>query len=252
LRSEVQVEDRFPDVQPGARQIAASRGEGMLISDQKSFIFVHIYKTGGSSLTRLLGPYVEESYRNPVTRTEGDGWQGTWHYRGRQHDMLSALRTDPAWRENPDLSRFRICTVVRNPYSWALSVWNDFYRRAEDAPDWFNFLFPKRTFHDFCRAMKAASLGLNPAVWGSYPQLNFIADAQLRPAFVARFERLGADVRRLLDLLDIPFSEMPHEIPNCPDERIEPMSFYDDESLAIVNALFVDDFREFGYPMVMC
>src|SRR6266700_1778444 len=49
----------------------------MLISDHKKFVFVHIYKTGGSSITRLLGPHVDDRYRAPVTRVEGDGWQGT-------------------------------------------------------------------------------------------------------------------------------------------------------------------------------
>ena len=64
----------------------------MLISDHKHFIFVHIYKTGGSSITRLLGPHVDERYRAQVTRVEGDGWQGTWHYRGQQHAELQQRR----------------------------------------------------------------------------------------------------------------------------------------------------------------
>jgi hypothetical protein len=221
----------------------------MLISDQKNFIFIHIYKTGGSSLTRLLCPFVDEKYRMTKTRLQGDGWQGTWHYAGRQHQRLATLRDDPIWRGR-DLSRYRVCTVVRNPYSWALSVWNDFYRRIEDAPAWFNDLYPERSFRDFCRMINAARLEINPDVWGSYTQQSFVADREIRPAFIARFERIEEDTMKLLAMLDVPFAGMPHEIFNNPDERSDPTRFYDAESLAIVNSIYETDFLAYGYPMI--
>jgi hypothetical protein len=217
----------------------------MLISDSKKFIFVHIYKTGGSSLTRLLGPYVEERYRSANPRLEGLGWQGTWHYRGRQHARLSTLTSDPLWTD-ADLAQYRICTVVRNPYTWALSVWNDFYRAEADAPPWFSASYPTRQFIEFCRAMKAARLRHDPEIWGSYPQSSFISDAGLAPAFIGRFEHLTEDIARMLEFLDIPNSEVPHETSNNPAERSNPFAFYDAESLSIVNELFADDFRAFG------
>src|SRR3974390_1974627 len=127
----------------------------MLISDAKNFIFVHIYKTGGSTITKLIGPYVDERYRASVPRFDGDGWQGTWHYRGQQHAKLETLRSDPEWRDR-NLTKYRICTVVRNPYTWALSVWNDFYRKESDAPPWFKTLYPSRGFVEYCRMIKAA------------------------------------------------------------------------------------------------
>ncbi|MCB1434457.1 MAG: sulfotransferase family 2 domain-containing protein [Alphaproteobacteria bacterium] len=218
----------------------------MLISDSKRFIFVHIFKTAGSSLTRLLGPYVDEAHRSAVTRTEGPGWQGTWHYRGKQHAPLKALRTDARWKDR-DLAPYRVCTIVRNPYSWSLAVWNDFYRREEDAPDWFNERHPGRSFPDFCRAMMAARRDGQEAVWGSFAQSDFIADPVLRPAFIARFETLGDDIPRLLSFLDIPGADLPHENASDPDARADVFSFYDGETLAIVNELFASDFDMFGY-----
>ena len=116
----------------------------MLISKEKHFIFVHVYKTGGSSLTRLLAPYVEERFRMKEVRTEGPGWQGTWHYRGRQHAWFESLLEDEFF-QSENLFDYRVFAIVRNPYSWALSVWNDFYRREEDAPEWFKDQFPERT-----------------------------------------------------------------------------------------------------------
>jgi sulfotransferase famil protein len=208
----------------------------MLISDKKRFIFVHIYKTAGSSITRLLGPYIDEHYRAKVPRVEGAGWQGTWHYSGRQHAKLEQLRVDPAWKGR-DLTQYRICTVVRNPYTWALSVWNDFYRSESEFPE-------------FCRLIKGASRGLNPSMWGSYSQLSFIADPELKPAFIARFEHLKEDVRSMLELLDIPFTEMPHEIWNNPNERSDALAFYNDEAQSTINDMFAADFQAFGYEMI--
>ncbi|MEO1466465.1 MAG: hypothetical protein AAFR89_09635, partial [Cyanobacteria bacterium J06633_1] len=41
----------------------------MIIADSKKLLFVHIYKTGGSSITSLLAPYISEEFRhkNPQT-----------------------------------------------------------------------------------------------------------------------------------------------------------------------------------------
>lgn len=219
----------------------------MLISDRKTFIFVHIYKTGGSSVTRLLGPYVDRRYRAPVTRVEGDGWQGTWHYGGRQHARLHELRADPLWTER-DMTTYRICTIVRNPYTWALSVWNDFYRTESGGPQpWFSTLYPSRTFQEYCRFIRAAALGLNPNVWGSHSQRSFIADPELRPAFVGRFERLQEDVAAMMRLLELPVQPLPHECVSDPGERADIWSFYDDECLATINEIFSEDFDAFGY-----
>jgi len=221
----------------------------MLISDQKKFIFVHIYKTGGSSITKLLGPYVDACYRAETTRLDGSGWQGTWHYRGRQHAKLGELRTDPTWKGR-DLTNYRICTVVRNPYTWALSVWNDFYRSNSDAPGWFTTLYPARQFLDYCRLIKAASIGLNPTIWGSSSQLSFIDDTEAKAAFIARFERLNEDTTSMLKMLDIPPGEMPHDIWNNPNERSNALLFYNEEALSIINETFAADFEAFGYEMI--
>jgi hypothetical protein len=221
----------------------------MLISDQKEFIFVHIYKTGGSSLTRLLGHYVDEKYRSPVAHADGLGWQKTWHYGQVQHAPLSMLRDSPEWRDR-DISRYRICTTVRNPYSWVLSIWNNFYRFQESAPAWFSYLCPDRTFLDFCRMMNAGSMGMNRRMRGNTSQSSFIDDPELKPFFIARFERLEDDVRQMLSLLDIPAAELPHRVRHNPEERSDPLSFYNPESLAIVNKIFADDFNNFDYPIL--
>ena len=55
----------------------------------------------------------------------------------------------------------------------------------------------------------------------------------------------------MLNLLDIEFTETPHEIWNSPDERSNVLSFYTGESLSIVNEMFAIDFQTFGYEKIL-
>ena len=82
------------------------------------FCFIHIPKTSGSSLTRILSSYITKEHRNPVTRLEGMGWQRTWHIDG-QHSVLNKHNVTK-------INGLDVVTIVRNPYSRMLSFYNNF------------------------------------------------------------------------------------------------------------------------------
>ena len=98
----------------------------MIISDSNKFIFIHIYKTGGSSMTALLMPYISERFKSKNPKMQGPRWQRDWHVNRRQHskfeDNLSFIV-----QFNLDLSDYFKFVFVRNPYTWILSIWNNFY-----------------------------------------------------------------------------------------------------------------------------
>ncbi|BAQ64658.1 hypothetical protein [Geminocystis sp. NIES-3709] len=60
----------------------------MIVSESKKFIYIHIFKTGGSTITELISPYVEEKFRDKIPKKEGWRWQKTWHI-NEQHEKLS-------------------------------------------------------------------------------------------------------------------------------------------------------------------
>ena len=100
----------------------------MIIADSKKLMFVHIYKTGGSSITSLLAPYITKQHRSENPITSGDRWQNSWHFDDDQHSKFAeALAVLHKSEVKIDLDDYFKFVFVRNPYSWILSVWNNFY-----------------------------------------------------------------------------------------------------------------------------
>jgi hypothetical protein len=245
----------------------------MLVSHSKNFLFVHIYKTGGSTMTVLLHPYVDTAHAGDG-KLEGAGWQSTWHLYAQHSRFAECLPTldqlgiDPA-------ERF-LFTFVRNPYSWALSVWNNFYslptgngasgvlsawrtrlkiwlRGPQTQAEHFHALYPDGSFPSFLKFLGGIREGkIQPLYpyWGACDQYSFLENSRgIEFDFIGRFERFDKDVRVVLDRLDIPApEELPHEVWYFKTKRFDYMNFYDETSLAIANDLFARDFDAFDYP----
>ena len=59
----------------------------MLVSDSHKFILFHYPKTGGSSMTEVLGPYLTPNIRVPEVKFMG--WQTNHHYDLIQHSCIT-------------------------------------------------------------------------------------------------------------------------------------------------------------------
>lgn len=226
------------------------KGRVLIVSTGKNFIFVHIYKTGGSSLTKLLGPHADPRFRSEETSLSGRGWQGTWHYKGAQHSKLTRASKRELQKQGINIDDMFLITFVRNPYSWILSVWNNFYRNS-DSPSAIRFasLFPEKRFKDFVEFISLSAIGVEPPVLGSITQSLFVPKKIKSPDFVGHFETFEADLQRLMEILDIDYSDVPHEVRHKMNDREDFMSFYDQRSKRIVQRLFREDFERFGYEM---
>ena len=222
----------------------------MIISDDNNYIFVHIYKTGGSSLAKMTTSLVEDTYRQSQPRISGPGWQETWHYKGGQHWKMSDLRRQIAWADK-DLSDYLLIAFTRNPYSWILSIWNNFYRDRTN-PDalFFASMFPDRSFSSFCKFIEARASEKNPRAWGATTQGSFIIDRDVKDPFIGRFESLEEDMQRLAARFEITIDEVPHEIRDKPEARENTLEHYTPESIGIINRVFKEDFDQFSYQTV--
>lgn len=86
----------------------------MLISDSHKFVFLHVPKTGGSSITAALAPYLR-SPQEVVEETRG--WQAK-HHAGYMHATYAESKSA--------IPRgYKAFAVVRNPWDRYISMWKN-------------------------------------------------------------------------------------------------------------------------------
>jgi len=189
-----------------------------MISHDYKFIFVHIGRTGGSSLERLFGVDVTKDSRTAVT--------GNTDFREKHKDLSFYYRRYPK-----EFDRYFKFTIIRNPYDRLVSAW---LWRCNVVKD-----------HD-CSLKEFISK--IPDGWGSIPRLtldHLSFDASVkRLDFIARFETLQDDVRTICNRVGFDASEFPHTNKTMCQPYWE---YYDDEALALATQRFGDEIEYFGY-----
>ncbi|MCC0176151.1 sulfotransferase family 2 domain-containing protein [Waterburya agarophytonicola K14] len=248
----------------------------MIIADKKKAIFIHIEKTGGRSITKLLAPYISEKYRQKNSRMPGSGrgWGPTWHI-NPQHSRFS--------ESLPILDNFNIkpqeyfkFAIVRNPYSRLLSVWLNKYRSPMDVhqtitnklrfqiakhtgikkfpSQHFYEIYPDGSFKNFVLFIDYIVTNYSTEIArryiGATDQYSYIEnDRNLEFDLIGKLENINLDLAAINDQLQLTKGyEIPHLNKNDQSKNKKKfLEFYDDESIEIVNRLFVRDFKTFGY-----
>lgn len=219
----------------------------MIVLPRHRAVFVHIYKTGGSSLTRLLAPYTNPRFRSGHNTCAGDGWQDAWHFEGLQHAWYTPESRLRLIERGLDPNH-TIFAFVRDPYTWTLSIWNNFYRHANTSlGQEFAEKFPQADFKSYLRFL----LSCGEDYWGRAPQTAFFGGSTLENVQIGYFEDLDKSIAKLfLHLnIDTPRS-IPHDVEMSPKEREDFQSFYDTECVDIANHLYAPDFDAFGYQRI--
>ena len=149
-------------------------------------LFVHVQKTGGTSITKLLLDHV-------------DGARHDGTLRGDKHATLPTIL-----KKHPDYSDFFIVGFVRNPWARMLSWYsmverrsdkpvmmqrNAFWRGVADGyPDFESFVM--KAPDEFSRLRR--------------PQIDYLRYRGRRADFIGRTERLSEDVAAVADQLGLP------------------------------------------------
>jgi len=251
----------------------------MIIADSRKLIFVHIYKTGGSSITSLLAPYISEEFRTKEPQTSGASWQSTWHFDRRQHSKFAdALTVLDESEVDVNLDDYLKFAFVRNPYSWVLSIWNNFYNCPQrNLPDtwenkikfalrgifnrkldsqYFYEMYPDGGFKNFVLFINEIvnhNPQLIPKVWGATDQYSFLQnDRQIEFDFIGRFENLQSDLQKIAEVANAQqLSQIPKQASSTyKRDRQDYLSYYDGQSIEIVNKLFARDFEAFNYQPI--
>jgi len=216
----------------------------MLLSYRHRFLFVHIAKTGGTSVRAALRPYrwgwpysvplAAASFVSQLTRPR--------HILGlkfpRHAKAIAAKEMLP-----PEFyeSLFKF-TVVRNPWDLQVSSYHHLQREHPEVmaglPDFSAFLRwkldpdrPRRDLLDVSRER----------------QSEYVADLQGRTIvdFIARYENLGEDFRTICGTIGIEPPALPHH--RRAGDRRPYRDYYDAGTRELVARHYAEDLERFGY-----
>lgn len=203
----------------------------MLVSHRHRFIFIHTYKTAGTSVRRALEPFVEDRWRFRTARfTHRLGLPfprtAPFHLNARQ------VRE---WVSPEVFERYFKFAFARNPWDWQVSL----YHWTLNHPDHFQ--------HDLVRGMGGFEPYIRWRVDGNVvTQKTLLSDddGTLLVDYVGRMETLHddfAEICRIIGLSDLP---LPHK--NRSSER-DYRTYYTEETGALVARAFAEDVELFGY-----
>jgi len=218
----------------------------MLLSHKKKFVFLHIFKTGGTSITRMLLPYSRRRDRaaygqgrakqavllfNKVAGLQQNGMRHITGY----HKFAKAI--DVRKKLGADIydSYFSFC-FVRNPFDRLVSIYFHLKR------------LPRHPFHQ-----QAVSLDFHEFVEWSMSQqpekyIHWMVDETGNSIvdFVGRLETFDEDASIIKQRLSLPDVQNLHENSN-PTRIKDYRSAYDDKTRELAENYFAADLDTFGY-----
>ena len=210
-----------------------------MISDEKRCIFVHIPKTGGTSIEDAIWG------ADWSLRTEQQLWMGAvrpgfnkYQSGGLQHLLASQIRTEVGAQKFDEYFKF---AFVRNPWDKVVSQFHylktrPMLRRYMGVGRW-------GTFNKYVRV-----LGENSGCHvQSYVQGSFLTNAagDSLVDFVGRFENLQADFDFVAQKIGLMHQTLPH---STKSERRKPyVEYYNAKTRAIVADIYQADIQQFGY-----
>lgn len=217
----------------------------MIISHRKKFIFIHIYKTGGTSVTSLFLPYARFIERistqywftrksisviNKVFKLANYG--NKWINGVNKH--ATALELKNYLGEDLYNNYFKF-VFVRNPYDMQVSLYH-YIKQDKDHHD--NTIANQLSFKAFVLREIENKAPL---------QSSFIVDKNGNKIvdYIGKTETLNESLSNIADKVHIPY--MPAPYLNKSIRKKEYMEYYDDDLKELVYYYYKKDFDMFGY-----
>lgn len=198
----------------------------MIVSHELKLLFAHIPRTGGSSITAALRPYIEtdvpECEQLPV---DARGWQQQWHALGRMHSSFVEVR-DRAEALIADGYRLMVCS--RSPYERMASMWRAKGEGTGLSP--YEYLSTKLPLH--CLRTVFDATGGNPVI-------------------VLAFDELQRDWAGVFSVMGIEPNDLPRANQHGEGVTLETMQtvFSDPRCIEFVLKHFGSDISAFSYTL---
>ena len=196
-----------------------------MINHKHKFIFVHIGRTGGSSIEHILNPTVNLDTNKRTKNTGNTAFKG-------KHMFAVKYKT----KHRKEFDTYFKFAFVRNPWDREVSSFK-----------WFKLALNRDiTFSEHIKRRNSTKEG---GKLGSINKMGFnrwLCDANGENLldFVGRFEDLQHDFNIICDKIKIPRQQLPHT--NKTEHR-HYTEYYDDETKGLVAERYKKDIETFGY-----
>ena len=205
----------------------------MLVSYHKKFLFVHIFKTAGTSITDSFARFC---YRSGSSRPSNwmaflsTNWKKIHRVPIKKH--ATALQIQAAMDREIFDSFFKF-SFVRNPWDWQVSLYHYILDR------------PKNPGHEETKKMGSFRNFVFSREKLSFTQTSCLVDesGNLLVDFVGKFENLDQDFQSICHKVGISAS-LPHINKS---KRTDYQDYYDAETRDLTARLYAEDIERFGY-----
>lgn len=210
----------------------------MLVSYEKNFLFIHVPKTGGTSMRAVLQQHAHQPEQRPTNRCLEKLGISVNHllgdyrdYRFRTHERICVVASRLPHGVFDRLFKFGF---VRNPWDLLPSMYK-FIRKNEQHKR--HRVVSKMSFPEFVSFAASKRIA-------KQKRLIAARDGTILLDFVGKFERLNEDYRVIADRLGLDV-RLPHLNRTKQSDYVD---FYNESTIEGVRKTFRDDIEAFGYP----
>jgi hypothetical protein len=203
----------------------------MLISESKSFLFVHVQKTAGTSLADILAPHALQPMDGRLNKLASDlGLVRDWRkFHFRKHANLRKAQSVLPASVYDGMFKF---AFVRNPWERLVS-WYQYVQKTPAHED----CRPGEAFADFARRFLDKP---RRAQWWMIEDRS----GGMGLDFVGRFENLNEDIAQICSRIGITPQALPHRNKMASKDY---RTFYDQALARAVEKTWAREIDAFGY-----
>jgi hypothetical protein len=208
----------------------------MIISHQKHFIYIHIYKVAGMSIRSALEPY------DDLSSSDFPFYENIKFRLGKRFKFLSGWAIDhikaskvKKYLPKDIYDNYFKFTFVRNPWDWQVSLYH-YMLQYTDHPQ-HHLISKMKSFDEYIEWRVNEDLELQK-------EFIFDKDGKMIVDFVGHFEHLQEDFDTICSKLNL----APIQLPLINKSKHKPYKeYYNDATRKLIGDAFREDIEVFNY-----